>query len=163
MEKGKIIEHNEDNYISPDYLFEDNLGKIYGTNGSMHFFQFGSIDIIDNNKIIKTINSKTLKDSSNNLIFEEGIMLGPATYNQYNRRFYFSTTKGIFVADFYKNEFINFKEFLKPKLNWKQEPLAIGVSMSYKKLEFIEKNKLLILTLNNGLVFYDNDKKIWLN
>ncbi len=163
IENEKIIKNDDDNYMSPDYLFEDTTGKIFGTNGSMHFFQFGSINIINGNKIIKTIDSKTLKTSDKKLISENGIMLGPATYNQYNHKFYFSTTKGIFSADFNKNEFINFKEYWNPTLNWKQEPLAIGVAMSYKELEFIEKNKLVILTTTNGLVLLDNDKEFWLN
>ncbi len=163
IEKEIIIKNDEDNYISPDYLFEDNSGLLYGTNGSMHFFQYGSIEIIENNKIKKNINSKEIRGTDGNVIFKDGLMLGPATYNEFNGKYYFSTTNGIYEAEFSNNEFVNFKQFWQPKLNWKQEPLAIGVAMSYKELKFVDETKLLVLTSNNGLALYDGKSMKWLN
>lgn len=170
IEKEMIIKNKEGSYISSDYIFEDNSDKLYGTNGSMHFFQRGSIDIIEGNKIIKNINiirinENEIKGGNNKkeVVLENSLMLGPGTYNEFNGKYYFSSTNGIYEAELNNNEFINFTQFLKLKLNWKQEPLAIGVAMSYKELKFIEKGKLLILTSNNGLALYYDKNIKWLN
>ncbi|WP_010522409.1 hypothetical protein [Aquimarina agarivorans] len=163
IEQAAILKPKGDYMINPHYLFEDSFGTIYGTSGSMHFSQSGSISIIENNEVIKSINSTELTDKKGKILFKEGMMIGPSTYNKFNRKFYFSTSSGIYSADLVKNNFINFELIFNPTLNWQQEPLAIGYSMSYEKLDFIDIDQLLFLTSNNGLGLYSNKKIKWLN
>jgi len=45
------------------------------------------------------------------------------------------------------------------ELDWENEPLAIGVSMAIKKLEFAG-DKLIFPTALNGIGVFDENKKL---
>lgn len=157
--------------IFPRSIFEDDKNNIYITSGLQHFYGSGEILKIYNN-VSKCIYSS---DSFNNLkkskqhievdsngvisVIKErnyDIFVGPGAYNEEDNKIYFASSEGFFRVNIPQNGKIQKQEFLfKPNLNWENEPLAIGVAMTIKKIAFTSDNRLIFLTTNNGIGIYD--------
>lgn len=150
--------------IFPKSVFEDKSQNIYITSGLQHFMNSGDIFKINNNLSTKIYDSEDFRDTSDTKLFSDGIFVGPGAYNPYDNKIYFATTDGFYRASIPTEGRIGNPELIfKPELLWDREPLAIGVSMSLKKIDFTDDNRLVFLTSNNGIGIYDGKKLIMLN
>ena len=69
---------------------------------------------------------------------------------------YFATQKGIYRASVpNEGEIKEIELVFTPELLYSRENLAIGYQMAIKKIEFTVDNKLIFLTVNNGIGIYD--------
>lgn len=76
---------------------------------------------------------------------------------------YFVSTRGVYNADISEEgNVINPKLVLTPILNWKHDSLIFGFDMEIKKIAFTKENKLIFLTLNDGIGVYDGKEVILL-
>jgi hypothetical protein len=142
--------------LFPKSVFEDKNRNIYITSGLQHFMNSGDIFRIKNNLATKVYDSEDFRDSTESNPFGGGIFVGPGEYNPFDNKIYFATTEGFYRASIPNEGRIENPELIfKPELLWGREPLAIGVSMSVKKLEFTDDQRLVFLTSNNGIGIYD--------
>ncbi len=142
--------------LFPKSVFENNNQNIYITSGLQHFMNSGDIFRIEKNLGTKVYSSENLRDSTEANSFNGGIFVGPGAFNPYDNKIYFATTNGFYrVSIPNKGKIENLELLFKPDLLWEREPLAIGVSMSIKKLAFTNDNRLVFLTSNNGVGVYD--------
>ncbi|TRZ42163.1 hypothetical protein [Robertkochia solimangrovi] len=142
--------------LFPKSVFEDKDQNIYITSGLQHFMNSGDIFRIKNNTAIKIYDSEDFRKTTETNPFGGGIFVGPGTYNAFDNKIYFATTEGFYRAAIPNEGRIENPELIfKPELLWDREPLAIGVSMSVKRLTFTTDNRLVFLTSNNGIGIYD--------
>ncbi len=148
--------------LFPKSVFEDKSQNIYITSGLQHFVNSGDIFRIKNNLASKIYDSEDFRDTTNVNPFGDGIFVGPGAFNPFDNKIYFATTDGFYRASIpIKGKIKNPELIFKPELLWDREPLAIGVTMSVKRLEFTEDNRLIFLTSKNGIGIYDGkDLKI---
>lgn len=163
----KIVETNFDSlnfeFLFPRSVFEDNKKNIYITSGLQHFGNSGKIFKIENSSTFVIFDSEDFVDSTDTNPFGGGIFVGPGIYNEKEQKIYFATTDGFYKADVPTNGRMKLPELVfKPNLIWEREPLAIGIGMTIKKLEFIKDNRLVFLTSNNGIGVYDGEKLLML-
>lgn len=178
--KRKVINESIDSLhfglFFPKSIFEDDKGNIYITSGLQHFTNSGEIFMINNNVAKKMYDSDNFKDTiqyskvdSNGVvniisIRDYGNFIGPGAFNHKDNKIYFASSKGFYRVPIPQNGTVQNQEFLfKPKLSWENEPLAIGVAMTIKKITFTTDNRLIFLTSNNGIGIYDGDKLRMLN
>jgi hypothetical protein len=89
--------------------------------------------------------------------------VGPGIFNKSDTCIYFATNEGFYKASLPNEGKVNNARLLfNPTLSWEREPLAIGVGMTVKRIEFTADNKLLFLTSNDGFGIYDGHKLIML-
>jgi outer membrane protein assembly factor BamB len=140
----------------PQSVFEDNQQNLYITSGLQHFMNSGDIYKIRNNISSKIFCSDDFINTTNANDFSEGVFIGPGAYSYVDNKIYFATNDGFYCSAIPTTGRIEKPEMIfKPELLWNREPLAIGVSMSVKKLEFTTDNRLVFLTSNNGIGIYD--------
>lgn len=149
--------------LFPKSVFEDKNRNIYITSGLQHFMNSGDIFRIENNIATKIYDSEDFRDTTEDNPFGGGIFVGPGAHNPFDDKIYFATTDGFYRASISNQGMIENPEFLfKPELLWEREPLAIGISMSVKRLEFTDDNRLVFLTSNDGIGIYDGKDLIML-
>lgn len=142
--------------LFPKSVFEDKDQNIYITSGLQHFMNSGDIFSIRNDLATKVYDSEDFRDTTDTNPFGGGIFVGPGAYNSFDDKIYFATIEGFYRAPIPTGRRIeNPKLIFKPELLWDREPLAIGVSMSVKRLAFTDDNRLVFLTSNNGIGIYD--------
>ena len=173
--KRKVINETVDSLrfglFFPKSIFEDDTNNIYITSGLQHFMNSGEIFKISNNVAESIYDSENFKDTtqysevdSNGVVSiiakrNNGIFVGPGIYNSKDKKIYFASSDGFYRVNIPEEGIIRKQEFLfQPKLNWENEPLAIGVAMTIKKLTFTEDNKLVFLTSNDGIGIYADGK-----
>jgi hypothetical protein len=147
----------------PKSVFEDTSGNIFITSGLQHFTNSGEIYKIDSSRTVtKVYNSRDYRDTTKKSVFDDGVLfVGPGAYNVVDNCIYFATTKGFYKALLPKTgKLKNPQLVFNPDLSWEREPLAIGVEMTIKRIEFTSDNKLLFLTANDGIGIYDQQKLV---
>lgn len=110
-------------------------------------------EYIDQNNVVKKITVPMLKESLE--------YLGGLTYNTYNNHIYYYTNTGFWKL--IENDTKISKEFVfKPLVLWTYGlPDAIGYQMNVTKFEFISENKMIFLTTNNGIGYYDGKEVVY--
>jgi len=142
--------------LFPKSVFEDKNQNIYITSGLQHFMNFGDIFRINNHLATKIYDSEDFRDTTKSNLLGRGVFVGPGAFNPFDNKIYFATTAGFYRTNIPKEGRIDNPELIfKPQLRWDNEPMAIGVSMSVKKLAFTGDNKLVFLTSNNGIGVYN--------
>lgn len=146
--------------LFPKSVFSDDNGNTYITSGLQHFMNWGEIYKIDEHRTVtKIYDSKDYRDTTKNKFEDEGIFVGPGAYNKTDNSIYFATTKGFYKAALPPTGKLHHPQLLfNPALSWEREPLAIGVGMTIKRIEFTSDNQLIFLTTNDGIGIYDNNK-----
>ena len=140
----------------PKSVFEDVSQNIYITSGLQHFFNFGDIYKIQDQRVSQILNSKNFSDTTNIISKDNNLFIGPGAYNPKDNKIYISTSNGFYKADIpIDGEIRNPELLFTPELAWDREKLAIGVDMVIKKLDFTQDNRLIFLTSNNGVGIYD--------
>jgi hypothetical protein len=145
--------------VFPKSVFIDDNGNTYITSGLQHFMNFGEIFKIDEHRTVtKIYDSNDYRDTTKSTFEDAGIFVGPGAYNKIDNSIYFATTSGFYKATLPKVGKIQDPHLLfNPTLSWEREPLAIGVGMTVKQMEFTTENKLIFLTTNDGVgIFYNN-------
>jgi hypothetical protein len=167
--KERIYDNNFDinnGLIFPKSIFEDTIGNIFITSGIQHFGSSGTIiKITSERKITKIYDSKDYIEIPkwNLSTSNDGIFVGPGAYNKDDNCIFFSTNKGFYKALLpSEGKLKNPQLLFSPQLSWDREPLAMGVGMAIKSLEFTIDNKLLFLTSNDGIGIYDGQKLTFL-
>jgi hypothetical protein len=136
---------------NPNSFFNDDHGNFYITSGLQHFMNWGNITKVDKENVVKEM----FDGKANNT--ENRMFIGPGAYNPVDNCIYFASTDGFFKTPLSAGNFS--PQFLfRPSLSWSNEPMAIGASMAVKKVGFINDNKMLFLTTNDGFVIYDGKK-----
>ncbi len=142
--------------LFPKSVFEGKDQNIYITSGLQHFMNCGEIYRINNNLATKIYDSFDFRDTTETNLFGGGIFVGPGAYNSLDNKIYYATTDGFYHDSITTDGRLeNPKLIFKPELLWETEHLAIGVSMSVKKITFTVDNRLVFLTSNNGIGIYD--------
>ncbi|KAB2807339.1 hypothetical protein [Phaeocystidibacter luteus] len=150
--------------LFPLSVFEDDNQNIYITSGLQHFLNTGEIYSVRDNVATLVFDSDDFKDTTRTTHSDRGIFVGPGAYNHNDNKMYFATTNGFYRSTIPNDGRIKEIELLfKPDLLWDRESLAIGVSMSVKRIEFTEDNRLIFLTSNNGIGVYDGEELVMLH
>jgi hypothetical protein len=144
----------------PKSVFEDLDGNIYITSGLQHFGSSGEIYKINTNRVVEKIyDTEDYRDTTDHRIFGGGIFVGPGAYNIKENSIYFATDQGFYKVRLPKYGKLERPILLfNPTLTWGREPLAIGIDMTIKNLEFTKDNNLMFLTSNDGFGLYDGSK-----
>ncbi|MCX6318895.1 MAG: hypothetical protein NTW29_16570 [Bacteroidetes bacterium] len=141
-------------------IFESNE-NVFVTSGLMHFFISGSIVKFDNFQSSPLFESESsrisLNDSTNGEI-THGEYIGPGTYNHKDSSIYFYSQNGIFrgnpANDLSKIE--HWTKVFQPKLHWKNgQSDAVGSPMNVLKIQFVNSDKLIFVSQNDGIGIYD--------
>ncbi len=133
-------------------VFEDKNNRIYITSGLMHFSYSGYLVQVTNFVETQTYDKGSSRvDSLNEYI-------GPGAYNPYNNLLYYYSNKGFKIQVPVLNTLM-FAEFYNPKLSWSYgQSNAVGYQMNVQSFEFIAENKMLFLSPNNGIGYYDGSE-----
>ncbi|UOK42153.1 MULTISPECIES: hypothetical protein [Flavobacterium] len=96
--------------------------------------------------------------SRENILTENEInQLGPITYNKYDNKLYFFSSKGFYVLNNSDCTFSK-KLFFRPKLSCKhQYESNYCIHLNVTKFEFISEKEILFLTRNNGIGYYNGE------
>lgn len=149
--------------LFPKSIFEDNKQNIYITSGLQHFINSGEIYQIAGSVASIIYENSGLRDSTEIKSIENGLFVGPGTYNALENKIYFATSVGFYRSSITDEGSIKNPELLfTPNLLLEREPLAIGAGMAVKKLDFSKDNQLVFLTSNNGIGVYSENKLIML-
>ena len=150
-------------------FFEDSTA-VYLSSGLQHMMTSGTIIRFDNLDASVLLESKSSwsapkgKDKIQTII--DGEYVGPATFNKFNNSIYFYSQNGIFKGDTNNDlsKIENWEIIIKPKLHWKGgQRDAVGSPMNVLKLILLDKNKLVFLSQNDGIGYFDGEKIITLN
>lgn len=135
--------------------------NVFVTSGLTHFVNRGSIVKFDNfqsNFVFKNEDNKKFPNVSTNNEISHAEYIGPGVYNDKDNCIYFYSQNGIFKGnpqnDLSKIE--NWTKVLDPKLHWSNgQSDAIGALTNVLKLKFINNDRLIILSQNDGIGIYD--------
>jgi hypothetical protein len=148
--------------IFPRSVFEGPNRHVFLTSGLQHFSNSGEIYKFDHDKSVRKIfNSSGIRKvdrKTGKVISEGGLFIGPGAYNVGDSCIYFATTKGIHKIKASEDRPTSASLVIAPMLEWGREPLAIGVSMNIKRMEFLSDGKLLFLTAKDGIGILDHGK-----
>lgn len=135
--------------------------NVFITSGLMHFSTHGSIVKFDNFQASLVFSSEGREKSSNDNTNNDMLhaeYIGPGVYNDEKNCIYFYSQNGIFKGnpqnDLSKIE--NWIQVLHPKLDWSNgQSNAVGTPMNVLKLKFIDNERLIFVSQNNGIGIYD--------
>ena len=145
--------------LFPKSVFDDDKGNVYLTSGLQHFMKTGQIYRISNSTATTIYDSQDFKDTTSSNFMYSGIFVGPGAFNEQEQKIYFATTNGFYRSEIPERGRIKNPELLfTPDLDWENEPLAIGIAMTIKKVGFTSDNRLVFLTSNNGIGIYNGEK-----
>jgi hypothetical protein len=146
--------------LFPKSVFSDDKGNTYITSGLQHFMNWGEIYKIDEHRTVtKIYDCKDYRDTTKNKFEDAGIFVGQGAYNKTDNSIYFATSRGFYKAALQSTGKLQNPQLLfNPTLSWEREPLAIGIGMTIKRMEFTTDNKLIFLTANDGMGIYHNNK-----
>jgi len=146
----------------PRSVFEGSNQQIYLTSGLQHFSNSGEIYKINSNKsVIRIFESSGLPNverKTGKVLSEGGLFIGPGAYNDGDSCIYFATTRGIRKIKTDENRATSADLVINPMIQWGREPLAIGVAMNIKRMEFLLDGRLLFLTAKDGIGVLDRGK-----
>ena len=144
-------------------FFEDS-SSLYISAGLQHMMTSGIIVKIDNLKASTLFSSEShwLNPEKRDSMID-GEYVGPATFNPYSNSIYFYSQNGIFFGEKTKDlsRTVNWEKVVSRNLTWKYgQPDAVGSPMHVFKICIVDKTKLVFLSQNNGVGFYDGQNII---
>lgn len=135
--------------------------SVFVTSGLMHFSTHSSVVKFDNFQASLVFSSEArqagVTNSTKNEMFRAEY-IGPGVYNDQDNCIYFYSQNGIFKGnpknDLSKIEY--WTKVLQPKLHWsKGQTNAVGTPMNVLKLRFIDSERLIFVSQNDGIGIYD--------
>lgn len=145
-------------------FFEDS-SSVYLSAGLQHMMTSGIIVKFDNLKASVLLESRSgwskevQKDSSRTMV--DGEYIGPATYDSEHNSILFYSQNGIFKGEKASDlsTIGNWKIILRPKLSWKYgQPDAVGSPMNVTKMIALKNSRLIFLSQNDGIGYYDGEQ-----
>lgn len=154
---------------------------IFATMNNFNYYVDGTIRKIskkENNYYKSCFDQRILEDEKYKIAFERDLMgfknkdreirekllteneinkLGPISFNKYDNKLYFFSSKGFYTLN---NSGCTFskKLFFSPKLNCKvQFERDYCIHLNVTKFEFIGEKEILFLTNNNGIGYYNGE------
>lgn len=136
-------------------FFEDN-GAVYASAGLQHLMMTNGIIIkFDNLKASVLLESdEKMKDG----VMESGEYIGPAAFSPADSSVWFYSQHGVFKGNKNKDlsKLVNWQLVFKPQLNWQYgQPDAVGSPMNVTRLIPIDRTRFVLLSVNDGAVYYD--------
>ncbi len=148
--------------LHPKSVFEGPDQKIFITSGLQHFSSSGDIYRIrpdgSSTKVFHSSGPRVMDRKTKKVIDEGGLFVGPGAYNKEDDCIYFATSRGIHKIKSNQNKSEAAELVVDPGLRWGREPLAIGVAMNIKRIEFLPDGRLLFLTAMDGIGILDQGK-----
>ncbi|MCW3123016.1 MAG: hypothetical protein JWQ38_2508 [Flavipsychrobacter sp.] len=164
--KERILSNRYDsigiNSLYVQSIFDDNSGNTYITSGLQHFDNTGEIyRIAPDRMVTKIFNGMIPADTIISPKSKGQLFVGPGTYNSIDNCIYFASSNGFYKVNLTTDgKFGTPRRLFNPKLNWQNEPRAIGVAMNIMNVEFTTDNKLLFLSSSDGFGIYDSGKLV---
>lgn len=157
----------EDNHLDslsmgllfPKSVFEGPDGKLFMTSGLQHFRSSGQIYEVKADRSVRSIfessGPRILERKTKKVLNEGGLFIGPGAYNKGDSCIYFATNRGIhrISLDEQNQQPVC---VINPGLSWEREPAAIGMAMNIKRMEFLSNDRLLFLTVKDGIGILQN-------
>lgn len=147
--------------LNPIKSIFESSENVFVTSGLMHFSTSGSIAKFDNfhsSLVFESEEHKKFPKDSTNDEFIDGEYIGPGVYNEKDNCIYFYSQNGIFKGN-PKNDLSkidNWTKVLQPNLHWTNgQPDAVGSPMNVLKLKFVNSDKLIFVSQNDGIGIYD--------
>jgi hypothetical protein len=165
--KNFCIVNNKFDSISPGLMHPKSVletpdQKIFITSGLQHFSSSGDIYRISTDgsatKVFHSSGLRVIDRETKKVIDEGGLFVGPGAYNKEDDCIYFATSRGIHKIKSNQNKSEAATLVVDPALRWGHEPLAIGVAMNIKRMEFLSDGRLLFLTAIDGIGILDHGK-----
>lgn len=146
----------------PKSVFEGPDRRIFITSGLQHFANSGDIYRMDSDgsttKVFHSNGPRVLERKTKKVIDEGGLFVGPGAYNKKDNCIYFATSRGIHRINANQNRSESAELVVDPALRWGREPLANGVAMNIKRMEFLPDGRLLFLTAIDGIGILEHGK-----
>jgi ligand-binding sensor domain-containing protein len=135
-------------------FFEDN-DAVYASAGLEHMRTKGIIVKFDNLKASVLLEShEKMKDG----VMASGEYIGPATFSPADSSIWFYSQNGVFKGNKNKDlsKLENWQLIFKPQFKWEYgQPYAVGSPMNATRLIAIDKTRFVLLSVNDGAVYYD--------
>jgi hypothetical protein len=148
--------------LSPIKSFFQLQSSVGSSAGLQHMMNSGSITEFNkfSAKVVYDTNAEGDKLTKAKAIVNWSNMpyIGPATYDQEAHCLYFYSNKGVFKGDYSANlsKLSNWQKLFEPKLHWRYgQRDAVGSQMNVLKMLSLGKNKLVLLTQNDGVGIWD--------
>jgi hypothetical protein len=148
----EIKDISNDIALLPINSFCEDSTSLYISGGLQHLDSSDGI-IFKIDSLISTIVFK------NDLI--EGECIGPLVYNSNNHSMYLYSQNGLFLVDKSKDlsQISNWKKVIKPKSNWIYgQPEDKSDAMNVLKFCIVDKDRIVFLSENFGIGFFDGQK-----
>jgi hypothetical protein len=153
--------------LHPKSVLEGRGQNIFITSGLQHFSNSGDIYRMNpdgsTTKVFHSSGPRVIDRKTKKVMDEGGLFVGPGAYNKQDDCIYFATSRGIHKIKPNQNKSETAELVVDPALRWGSEPLAIGVAMNIKRMEFLPDGKLLFLTAMDGIGLLDQGKIILLH
>ncbi|EAP88467.1 hypothetical protein [Croceibacter atlanticus] len=155
---------------------------LYATKNDFHYYVNGTIVKIlkeEKDYYKSCFDQEILEDEKYKIAFERNFMgfknkdrelrenilteneinkLGPITFNQFDNKLYFFSTKGFYILDNLDCTFSK-KLFFSPPLTCKsQYERDYCLHLNVVKFEFISEKEIIYLTKNNGIGYYNGER-----
>ena len=143
-------------------FFEDSI-NVYLSAGLQHMTTSGAIIQFENFKakiLFKSESHWGSPDKKGAQYMESGQYIGPGGFNPFNHCIYFYSQFGIYKGEPKKDlsKIENWDLILKPRLKWTSgQPDAVGSPMNVSKLVFIDKDRFIFVSQNDGIGFFDGN------
>lgn len=141
-------------------ISENNKGEIFISQSLMHIGYSGGLYLLFEEEpyfgyydLDSIIEKKSYKNTKINHTIDEYI--GTCTFNTFNNNFYYYSDRGFFKIIDNNKKFS--KEFIfKPWVKWNAGlPMALGYQMNVNKFEFLSEKKIIFLTTNDGIGYFN--------
>ena len=135
-------------------IFESEDNSVFMTSGLTHFGHSGSIlkFVEKKGKYIGNFLLSTMLQTKN----KEG-MIGPGTYNKFNKKVFFFSNNGFRYMENINN-IDSMKTYYRPNIDWGGCTNNSCFKTGVTKFEFINKDLLLFLTRKNGIGIFDGNQ-----
>ena len=155
---------------------------LYATKNNFHYYVDGTIVKISKEEkdyYKSCFDQEILEDEKYKIAFERNFMgfknkdrelrenilteneinkLGPITFNQFDNKLYFFSTKGFYILNNLDCTFTK-KLFFSPPLTCKsQYERDYCLHLNVVKFEFISEKEIIYLTKNNGIGYYNGER-----
>lgn len=176
--KGVAYNNNDDIFITSS---GSGHSIIYATEKNFHYYVDGTIVKIskkEKNYFKSCFDEEILEDEKYKFAFARNFMgfknddsqlrekilteneinkLGPISFNKYNNKLYFFSSKGFYTLNNLDCTFSK-KLYFSPKLTCKVEnEIGYCIHLNVTKFEFISEKEILFLTKNNGIGYYNGE------
>jgi hypothetical protein len=152
--------------LSPINSFFEDSNSVYISGGLSHMMSSSGLiakfEGLSSHTILKSESYWKETDSVRKIKkLIAGEYIGPATFNPFENSIYFYSQNGFFKGNINTDlsKMNNWKAILKPNFKWTNgRSNAVGSLINVLKMNYIDKNKIMFLTENDGIGLINNGK-----